>query len=730
MKLLLLPLLLAASVLAADDLLIADFEGPDYGAWKVEGEAFGRAPARGALPGQMPVTGFRGHGLANSFHSRDAGMGRLVSPPFRIERRWIRFLIGGGGFAGETCMNLLVDGQVVRTATGPNTRPGGSEQLAPGSWEVAEFIGREAVIEIVDRRRGGWGHINVDHIVQSDTALSAEEPRDLVRRLRIRADYLQLPLMRREGGNRGAGAERFSIEDTTGQLLRYVHLEFAPPGTPPEFILSYDVREFRGREVTLRYRSRDPGVLDRLVLNDELIVDPQAYIGPHRPRFHFSPRVGWMNDINGTYFADGLYHVFYQANPTTTARSTGFDMHWGHSVSRDLVHWEEWPIALFPNASGQCYSGTAVITPGGVPGVTEKAAPVLFFTATGPDVPSEQHLATTSDGGRTWRRYAGNPVVPQIKKGNRDPKVLWHAASGHFVMVLYVGDPDTYRFLRSRDLLNWEETSSLAHWFECPEFIPVKSPTTGEDLWLLYGCHRTPPDAAEPFHSTSCYQLGRFDGKTFTPVSKIRQAHLGPNFYAALTFVNQPQGRHIMMGWARNARFPGEIFNQCASVPLELSLRAFGGIDTLCFEPVRELAGLRGEVLNPRSLGREQACDITFHLRADQSATVRVRGLEYHYDAATRRLTHARQTATLHPAATLRVRILIDRAVVETFWNDGEAATCTASLHTDAGPAFQIEGATAEDLIVYSMQSIWPAPGSQPAALPSRAAVNPARPSR
>ena len=170
-----LPALLASSLLcasrlgAAEPVVIADFEGADYGAWKVSGSAFGSGPAHGKIGGQMPVEGFAGKGLVNSFQGGDDAAGRLVSPEFPIERPFITFLVGGGGWAGETCLNLLVDGKVVRTATGPNTSPGGSERLAAAAWEVKEFVGREARIEIVDERKGGWGHINVDQIVQTDT---------------------------------------------------------------------------------------------------------------------------------------------------------------------------------------------------------------------------------------------------------------------------------------------------------------------------------------------------------------------------------------------------------------------------------------------------------------------------------------------------------------------------------------------------------------------------------
>src|SRR4051794_38922701 len=143
------------------DLVVADFEGDDYAGWAATGTAFGRGPARGTLPGQMHVEGFEGRGLVNSFEGGDDAVGTLTSPTFTIRRRSLNFLIGGGKYPGETCLDLLVEGSVVRTATGPNDRPGGSERLEWASWDVSEFEGKEATLRIVDARKGGWGHINV-----------------------------------------------------------------------------------------------------------------------------------------------------------------------------------------------------------------------------------------------------------------------------------------------------------------------------------------------------------------------------------------------------------------------------------------------------------------------------------------------------------------------------------------------------------------------------------------
>jgi len=146
-----------------EKIVLADFEGSDYGQWGATGEAFGDEPARGTLARQQKVSGFSGKGLVNTFLGGDGPQGRLTSPSFVISRKFINFLVGGGSHKGKTCTNLYVDGQIVRTATGKN-----NEKLEWTFWSVQEFEGKRAKIQIVDEFSGGWGHINVDQIELSD----------------------------------------------------------------------------------------------------------------------------------------------------------------------------------------------------------------------------------------------------------------------------------------------------------------------------------------------------------------------------------------------------------------------------------------------------------------------------------------------------------------------------------------------------------------------------------
>ena len=187
------------------------------------------------------------------------------------------------------------------------------------------------------------------------------------------------------------------------------------------------------------------------------------YREQHRPQYHFTPESGWMNDPNGLVYYQGEYHLFYQHNPASTVWGP---MHWGHAVSRDLVHWEHLPIALYPDSLGYIFSGSVVIDENNTsgfapPGSTEKALVAIFtyhnmeYERAGRQDRESQAIAYSLDRGRTWTKYAGNPVLPN--KGDvdfRDPKVTWHEPTKRWIMPLAVGD--YLEIFVSPDLKKWE----------------------------------------------------------------------------------------------------------------------------------------------------------------------------------------------------------------------------------------------------------------------------------
>jgi sucrose-6-phosphate hydrolase SacC (GH32 family) len=657
--------LAAPGLRAADDLVITDFEGVDYGAWKATGTAFGPGPAQGTLPGQMAVAGFAGKGLVNSFFQGDGSTGTLTSPEFKIERPYISFLIGGGMDAEKTCMALLVDGKPVRTATGPNDRPGGSEALAPDGWEVGEFIGKTAVIQIVDQATGGWGHINIDQIVQSD-----RKPAGMMvaaqREFTVRKRYLNLP------GKMGAPQREVSIL-VDGKVVAKQGIELADG--EPDGWMPMDVSAWRGKTITLQVGKLpgDSKALSSIEPGDSIKQAPGLYREPLRGQFHFSAKRGWLNDPNGLSFYNGEYHLFYQHNPFGWGWG---NMHWGHAISKDLVHWEELPLALAPDALGTIFSGSAVVDWNNTSGFgTPKKPPhVLLYTAAGN--PFTQGIAYSTDG-RTYTKYSGNPIVKEISGGNRDPKVIWYEPTKQWVMTLWVdwNKAGTIHFLTSPNLKDWTIVSHTDGFYECPDFFEL--PVDGEAAkkkWVLTG-------------ADSGYMVGTFDGTTFTPETPKLPGHRGRGFYAAQTFSDLPakDGRRIQIGWFQTET-KGMPFNQSMSIPLELKLISTTDGPRLTWTPVKELNSLRGkthklapltlkpDTANPLAKVKTELVELRAEFEPGEAGEIVfiVRGASIVYDAKKQELAvnGHRVPAPLRDGKQ-RLTIYCDRTGLDVFASDG-----------------------------------------------------------
>ncbi|WP_165072616.1 glycoside hydrolase family 32 protein [Paludisphaera rhizosphaerae] len=721
------------------DVVIADFEGDDYGGWKTTGTAFGEAPARGTLPGQMPVAGYLGRGLVNSYHDGDGSTGELTSPPFRIDREHLNFLIGGGGWEKETCLDLLVDGKVVHSATGPNREPGGSERLRWAAWDVRDLQGKEAVLRVVDQRKGGWGHINVDQIVQTDRP---KIPQAASRTIVLQNRYLHIPV------KTGAQKVRAKIEGEGGKILHEFDVELAPG--EPDFLAFADLESFKGKSVTFRVDEvDDPKALEQIVQADHVPNAAGLYKEPHRPQFHFTSRRGWLNDPNGLVWHDGEYHLFYQHNPYGWGWG---NMHWGHAVSPDLVHWTELPIALYPHKYGDwAFSGSAVTDHGNTSGFGKdgKNPLVAAYTSTG----RGECIVFSNDRGRTWTEFEGNPVV---KHDGRDPRLLWYAPGKHWVMAVYDEDEKvkpvrrSIDFYTSTDLKAWTFASRLDGFYECPDLFEL--PVDGDPnkkLWVVYA-------------ADGQYKLGAFDGKTFTPTSGPDKHTLWHgNFYAAQTFSDEPKGRRIQIGWARDVKFPGSAFNQQMNLPVELTLRTTTDGPRMFAEPVAELDALQQDVkdfshwknvtpdkLPPKNLQPEfslplnlqvpiyaksmqdmqrqmrdrerklksyDACviDLAFRPIGAMSLNLKLRGTTLVYDVARQDLS-CKQVRAFVPQVDglVRLKVYVDAGSIEVFANRGQAALSIASLPDAGNHSFEVAtvgGAVdLEQLKLYSLQSSWP----------------------
>ncbi|MBP6557509.1 MAG: glycoside hydrolase family 32 protein [Flavobacterium sp.] len=307
------------------------------------------------------------------------------------------------------------------------------------------------------------------------------------------------------------------------------------------------------------------------------------YKEPYRLQFHFTPPEKWMNDPNGLVFFNGKYHLFYQYYPEDTIWGP---MHWGHAISADLLHWEHLPIALYPDKLGWIFSGSAVIDKDNTAGFG-KDAMIAVFTYHNDEIwkagnknTESQGIAYSLDEGKTWTKYAANPVLNNSGEQDfRDPKVFWNSAISKWNMVLAVGDK--IKIFSSPNLKQWQfesdfkpqmDEKELGVW-ECPDLFPMKIASSNETKWVMIVNHG---DHAPNGGSGTRYFVGDFDGKTFTPKQKAVWMDYGMDFYAAVTFSNVPDEKMILLGWMSNWKYavkvPTEKWRSAMTLPREMSL--------------------------------------------------------------------------------------------------------------------------------------------------------------
>jgi fructan beta-fructosidase len=343
--------------------------------------------------------------------------------------------------------------------------------------------------------------------------------------------------------------------------------------------------------------------------NRESTESFDAFNEPYRPAFHFSPDSMWMNDPNGMVWYQGEYHLFFQHFP---GGNTWGPMHWGHAVSRDLVHWEQLPIALYPDSLGYIFSGSAVIDHDNRSGLGTAEHPpmVAIFThhnpqleATGSDLFQYQSIAYSTNRGRSWTKYEGNPVLnnPGIRDF-RDPKVNWFEPGKKWIMTLAA--QDRIMFYSSSDLIRWSYESEFgetlgAHGgvWECPDLFTLQ--VNGKTKWvLLVSLNPGGPNGG----SGTQYFVGEFDGNRFisqNPSPDPLWIDYGKDNYAGVTWSGIPEedGRRIFLGWMSNWQYanqvPTERWRNAMTLPRELLLVEEGDHIRIRSRPVGEIELLR-----------------------------------------------------------------------------------------------------------------------------------------
>lgn len=396
--------------------------------------------------------------------------------------------------------------------------------------------------------------------------------------------------------------------DVGGKQERAFNIRLAPNN--PDYWVFCDMSALKNKEVKITYKGDKAGI-SKIYQADEIAGQDSMYKETNRPQVHYTQRRGWNNDPNGLLYYDGEYHLFYQHNPYEREWE---NMHWGHAVSTDLIHWEELPDALFPDEHGTMFSGSAVIDYENTSGFGKKGTPamVAIYTADNPEK-QIQCIAYSLDKGRTWTKYDGNPVIDSKAKWNskdtRDPKVFWHKPSNKWVMVL--NERDGHSIYNSDNLKDWTYESHVTGFWECPELfeLPVDG-NKNNTKWVMYGASGT-------------YMLGSFDGKKFTPEAGKYYYSTG-SIYAAQTFTDIPEsdGRRIQLGWGRISH-PGMPFNGMMLLPTELSLRTTKDGIRLFSTPVKEFDRLQTKAGQWSALTADKANELL--QQYNNEGTLRIR---------------------------------------------------------------------------------------------------------
>lgn len=480
-----------------------------------------------------------------------------------------------------------------------------------------------------------------------------------------------------------------------------------------DYYVPFDLSAFAGKDVKIDVQGMPQGSLcwEKMSLSDTFDT---ANTEKFRPAYHHTPAYGWMNDPNGMFYKDGVYHLYFQHNPYG---STWGNMNWGHSYSTDLVHWTYAGDAITPDAWGTVFSGSAVVDKDNSAGFGRNAI-VAFYTSAKPTPWGDaqmQSIAYSTDDGKTFEKYPGNPVITSTEKDFRDPKVFWYAPGKHWVMMLAVGQE--MQIWSSADLKDWKYESSFgakqgAHGgvWECPDLVELPVEGTKEKRWVLI-CNINP---GGPFGgSATQYFVGTFDGKKFTNQfpTKTKWMDYGKDHYATVTFSNAPDGRCVALGWMSNWQYaavvPTKQYRSANTIARDLTLYRQGGDLLLKSAPSKEIEKARSTKKSVPQFNVSDSYEIASLLDGNDGAyeiemEIKNNGAEkiaftlqnakgenvmMYYDTATRQFVMDRSNSgetsfspdfpamTVAPAADvddIRLRLFVDRSSIEAFGDGGK----------------------------------------------------------
>jgi fructan beta-fructosidase len=449
----------------------------------------------------------------------------------------------------------------------------------------------------------------------------------------------------------------------------------------------------------------------------------------YRPQFHFTPPHGWMNDPNGLVFYEGEWHLFYQyLDPKN----------WGHAVSRDLVHWEHLPIALEPDEHGAIWSGSAIVDSDDSSGLFDGGSGLVALFTYEKNGTQSQALAFSRDGGRTWTKFEGNPVLTSDNPNFRDPKVFWHGASGRWVMILATGD--CVSFYTSHDLKQWVFASTFGEGllkgvWECPDLFALPVDDDSDRVkWVLQTSWLEGSIFSEGQGDDGLrYFVGHFDGERFTDDNApdvVLRSGAGRDDYATVSWSDVPHkdGRRVWIGWMSHWVYAGKVpmqsFLGAMTLPRCVQLKTMQRGVRLVQTPVEELKSLRGAVQTWGEQEINEQSAVLAGVKADVFELI----AEFDISSAREFGLRLRQSATQHTTVAynaetntvfvdrmqsgavdfsphfatgcemplesrsglLKLHIFVDVCSIEVFVNDGEAYSANLIFPEQAARGFEL----------------------------------------
>ena len=435
--------------------------------------------------------------------------------------------------------------------------------------------------------------------------------------------YLLLPVQEKEEN------AQIVVLDERNEMVRRLNVRLAVDKV--DYFVPMEIRNGRLVDITFHGDRRTTGNIKdfacwrEMKYSDTFDTENRERF---RPLYHHTPKYGWMNDPNGMFYKDGVWHLYYQWNPYG---SQWENMTWGHSTTKDLIHWQAEPMAIEPDGLGAIFSGSAVVDSDNTAGFGHNAI-IAMYTSAGQA--QTQSIAYSTDGGLTFTKYSGNPVITYNAPDFRDPKVFWHEPTQRWIVVLAVGQE--VQFYSSKNLKEWKYESSFGREYgchdgvwECPDLFKLEAggmyyeAKMGEngkfnqkgminDLvnygskWVLL----LNINPGGPFGgSATQYFVGQFDGHKFTCEDEPKETKwmdYGKDHYATVTFHNGPNGRVVALPWMSNWQYAGVVptkqFRSANGLPRDLQLMQLGGETYLVSTPSEELLALRGKAVKKGSV--------------------------------------------------------------------------------------------------------------------------------